>query len=109
MRGRIALVVFMPLCALAVLLAAVRYVWCIVTGSPQGSQLAIAFDRLGNTAINGDPDETISSRAARARLAKRRWGCILCRLLDSLDSNHCNKSLETRFLKQSSPSKEQHP
>ena len=39
-------------------------------------------------------DETISSRAGKARLAGKRWGCILCRLLDKIDKQHCEKNIE---------------
>lgn len=36
------------------------------------------------------PGMTISARAATARDHGHRWGCILCRLLDWLDANHCD-------------------
>ena len=42
----------------------------------------------------GNPDETISSRAAKARNAGRWWGCIFCRLIDKLDPNHCDDTIE---------------
>lgn len=32
--------------------------------------LAVALDQLGNTLLAGDPDETISKRAGRARAAR---------------------------------------
>lgn len=44
--------------------------------------------------MRGDPDETISSRAAKAKLKGKRWGCILCKALHKLDNNHCEKSIE---------------
>ena len=31
----------------------------------------------------------------RARDGGRRWGCLLCRLLDALDPGHCDKSRGT--------------
>lgn len=55
-------------------------------------RIAIAFDQLMNAATGGNEDETISSRADRARTKRRRWGCLLCRLLDALDTNHCRNS-----------------
>ena len=61
-----------------------RYFWNIL----------IAIDQLANTLLAGDPDETISSRAAKAHKKGKRWGCILCRLLDIVDKNHCEKSVE---------------
>lgn len=59
-----------------------------------GYRVAVAIDQLFNTLLNGDEDETISSRAAKARLKGKRWGCTLCRFLDWLDPNHCANSIE---------------
>lgn len=53
---------------------------------------AIAADQSMNAATGGNEDETISSRAQRARSNGRRWGCILCVILDSIQEDHCNKS-----------------
>ncbi len=77
--SRLALLALLPVLALAPLVALVRYLWSI----------------LVNVAANGHEDETISSRAARARDGRRRWGCLLCRLLDALDSGHCDRSRGT--------------
>lgn len=55
--------------------------------------ILISFDQLGNTFLFGSTDETISSRAYREWKVKgRHWACILCRLLDLIDKNHCEKS-----------------
>jgi hypothetical protein len=54
--------------------------------------IAVGYDQLANVALNGDEDETISSRAHRAAQNGRAWGCVLCKLLDKLDKNHCEKS-----------------
>lgn len=54
----------------------------------------VAVDQYWNAALGGDEDETISSRAAKARIAGRRWGCVFCRLLDAIDRDHCAASLE---------------
>ena len=59
-----------------------------------GRRVAVAIDQLLNALLNGDEDETISSRAAKARLKGKRWGCALCRFLDWLDPNHCTNSIE---------------
>jgi hypothetical protein len=56
--------------------------------------LAVAIDQLLNAVLAGDPDETISSRAHKARLKGRRWGCLLCGLLDALDPGHCARAAE---------------
>lgn len=55
--------------------------------------ILVAFDFLGNAFLAGDPDETISSRAGKARRAGRKWGCILCGFLDKIDKGHCEKYL----------------
>lgn len=54
----------------------------------------IAIDQFGNTLAGGDPDETISSRAAKAQAEGKRWGCILCSLLNRIQQDHCQRSLE---------------
>ena len=51
------------------------------------------LDEGGNTLTGGDPGETISSRAAKARAEGRRWGCVLCRFLDWVQKDHCATSL----------------
>jgi hypothetical protein len=56
--------------------------------------LLVSLDQLLNTATWGDPDETVSSRAAKAARKGERWGCVLCRLLHKLDPNHCEKNIE---------------
>ena len=59
-----------------------------------GRRVAVAIDQLFNALFGGDEDETISSRAAKARMKGKRWGCLLCRFLDWLDPNHCTNSIE---------------
>lgn len=56
--------------------------------------LLISADQFFNTVLGGNPDETISSRAAKAKLQGKQWGCVLCKLLDKFDKNHCDKSIE---------------
>ncbi|MYM70541.1 hypothetical protein GTP45_27565 [Pseudoduganella sp. FT55W] len=64
----------------------------IVTGSDRYWRIARGYDRVGNAATGGLDTETVSSRASRARKEGRRWGCILCRILDRIDPDHCSKS-----------------
>ncbi|WCD56178.1 hypothetical protein [Caulobacter phage KSC] len=61
-----------------------RYIW----------NLLIALDQLLNTLLAGNPDETLSSRAHKASLKGKAWGCILCKLLNFIDKNHCAESVE---------------
>ena len=43
---------------------------------------------------SGSEDETVSSRAGKAAQSGRRWGCILCRMLDWFDPGHCARNIE---------------
>lgn len=90
--SRVVLLLLIPALTLAPLLALVRYLWAIFTNPARATRIAIGYDQLVNVAANGHEDETISSRADRARSQGRRWGCVLCRLLDSLDPDHCKNS-----------------
>lgn len=69
-----------------------RMLFCVASAPDKAKDIAVALDRAGNAAINGNNTETISSRANRARTEGRRWGCVLCRLLDALSPNHCRDS-----------------
>ena len=91
---RVRLVALMPLLALAPVVAFARYCWAICTNPARAWRIAVGFDQLANVAANGDEDETISSRAEKARRKGRRWGCVLCRVLDWLDKDHCKNSIE---------------
>lgn len=53
----------------------------------------VLLDEAGNTLLGGSPNETISERSAKARNAGRRWGCILCALLDRISLGHCERAL----------------
>ena len=82
------------LCNLASLVSSIWMLAAILAGAERRAwPLAISHDQLANTAFGGDPDETISSRAGMARRDGKRWACILCRLLDRFDPNHCEKSI----------------
>lgn len=57
-------------------------------------RLFVAADQLLNVVFGGDEDETISSRIAKDARRGHRFACVLCRVLDWLDPDHCEKSLE---------------
>ena len=57
-------------------------------------RILISIDQLANTILGGNEDETISSRAAKSKLSGKKWGCVLCKLLNKIDKNHCEKSIE---------------
>ena len=72
-----------------------RYLWAIVTNPTRALEIAIVLDRLGNTAANGADSETISSRAGRGQIEGQKWACILCKVLDRIQKNHCKDSIGT--------------
>lgn len=97
MVTRLILAALWLLCVCASALTAVRMLWAILVAPERAWRLAVAHDQLANASLNGHEDETISSRAARAKQNGKRWGCVLCRLLDVLDRGHCERNMETRF------------
>jgi len=77
---------------------AVASIWMLLAAlaNPWGDRawhIAIAWDQLFNATTGGSEDETLSSRAGRARRRGARWGCVLCRFLDWLDPGHCERSI----------------
>lgn len=94
-KTRLILLALVPLLLAVTVLWWVRYLWSVAFSPPRAWKLAISQDQNGNSALNGDEDKTISHRAALARRAGRRWGCVLCRVLDAIDPNHCDKSVGT--------------
>jgi hypothetical protein len=77
-------------CALGDLLSLFWMLGALLADSPRFWRGALAKDQAVNAAcMNGNEDETISSRAARAAARGERWGCVLCKLLDKIDRNHC--------------------
>lgn len=95
MVSRIAQAVALLLvCALAACLGLVWMFCAVLANSTRGHRLAVSFDQLANTAFGGHEDETISSRAGKARLKGRRWGCVLCKWLDWFDPDHCATNIE---------------
>lgn len=60
---------------------------------PYIKNVLIAFDRLGNTIIAGDPDETISARAGRLR-NRNSVAKTLADVLDWIQPNHVQRAIE---------------
>lgn len=61
--------------------------------SPRWWRVAVGKDQTGNAALGGSEDETLSSRAGRAAERGERWGCVLCKILDYVNKDHCKKSI----------------
>lgn len=89
---RLRLLLLWPACVAASTLSLLLMLVHIVTNPMRAWVQAVSQDQNVNAAFGGNPDETISSRANRARLAGRSWGCILCRFLDLFEKNHCQLS-----------------
>lgn len=90
--NRLTLFAIWLLCQLAFIVASLWMLVAIVTGSPRAWRLAVAFDQLANAATGGNEDETISSRAWRGTQEGRKGWCLLCRLLDRFQKDHCRDS-----------------
>lgn len=82
------------LSALAAMLGLVWMFFALVVNSDRALRLAVSYDQVANTAFGGDEDETISSRAGKAARQGKRWGCVLCSLLDWFQPNHCENNIE---------------
>lgn len=54
--------------------------------------LLVLIDVMVNRLFNGRV-ETISSRAGRAMASGKKWGCILCRILDDIQKDHCANAM----------------
>lgn len=91
MRCLTLLILFVA-CQAAHLIASLWMLAAIIAGSPRAWRIIVAYDRVGNATTGGADTETISSRANRGRGEGRRTWCLLCRLLDRLDPDHCKRS-----------------
>ena len=89
---RLYLILLLPVLLLALAWWVVKYLWAIAFAPSHAWDLAVSADQLANAAFNGNVDETISSRAGRHK-NNEKWACLLCKLLDKLDPNHCEKSI----------------
>ncbi len=95
MVRRIALgLVLLLLCAFVALVALGWMFFAVLGNSTRAWRLAVSFDQLANTAFGGSEDETISSRAGKAARQGKRWGCLLCGLLNRFEPDHCEKNIE---------------
>jgi hypothetical protein len=52
----------------------------------------IGLDMFMNVLTDGDPDETISSRSARAAEKGRKWGIFMSKFLDEFQKDHGAKA-----------------
>ncbi len=57
-------------------------------------RLFVSLDQLVNVIFAGDEDETVSSRIAKDVRRGRKFACVLCKILDWIDPDHCEKAIE---------------
>ena len=89
---RIAILFILIVCQLVVIAAIPRALWSLVFAPDKAFDLACGYDLLGNIVTNGQIGDYISSRAYRAMQEQREWGCVLCKLLDWIQVDHCKNS-----------------
>lgn len=59
-----------------------------------GRNLLVLLDEAVNVVVLwGNPHESISQHAAFSARDGRRWGCVLCRVLDWFQPNHCANAI----------------
>lgn len=91
---RLALIVLSPILALGLVYIAIRYLVFTFINPEKALHIALMIDETTNVSANGRVDETISARAAKAQIAGRKWGCVLCKILDAIQKNHCANALK---------------
>lgn len=91
---RIYLLLVSPLVMVAALIALVGFFLAILYDTRVAWSTANSIDQSANAALKGDCDESLSSRAGKARRRGDAWGCILCKLLDAIVPNHCEDAIE---------------
>jgi hypothetical protein len=57
-------------------------------------RIFVSLDQLANTFLNGDEDETISSRMGKKARKGDKFAKCFCWALDKVDKDHCEKSIE---------------
>lgn len=90
--GRLSMLLIYPVCVLAAIVMLFWLPVAILLKSRRSVRIMIAADRMANAVFGGDDRETISSRAWRGTQEGVKGWCLLCRLLDALDREHCRRS-----------------
>jgi hypothetical protein len=92
MPTRIQMVFIYPFIVLACLLAVLWLPVAIALGSDRAPRIMIAADRMANTVFGGQAYETISSRSYRGQREGVKVWCVLCKILNVVEKDHCKKS-----------------
>ena len=85
------------LCAMCVLcmpiLAVVMVGQSLIGSIDRALRMAVALDQCGNAALGGSEDETISSRAWRAKQQGEPYGALAVWIIDAgFGAGHCQQS-----------------
>jgi hypothetical protein len=91
-KSRLASIGLFAVCLLGMVVIIPMHLFWALFKPERAIGIAAQIDRAANGALRGNPRETISSRANRARVHRKRWGCLLCNLLDWFKEGHCEDS-----------------
>lgn len=86
------LLTFWVLCSISFLIISFINLVRIMLGDTSVWESVVTTDRLFNKALGGDIRETLSSRAHRGSLEGIAHWCVLCKILDKIQTDHCKKS-----------------
>lgn len=90
--------ILISLWLLLLLALPIKLLWWLglsIAGHDRARRVLVGEDQVYNALAGGSEDETISSRAAKAKRRGRRWAIVLCWVLDKIDPGHCERSIET--------------
>ncbi len=92
---RLGLLVIWLGCGLGALVSWLWMLCAIPFATQRAWRLALGFDRVSSAATGGLDTETISSRAGRGEREGIWYWCLLCRMLDWIQKDHCKNSIGT--------------
>jgi hypothetical protein len=67
--------------------------WDLLSGSLRFWRILVGIDCAASATFGGSGKNTISLRAGLAARKGKRWGCLLCRLLDKAQPGHCESAI----------------
>lgn len=65
------------------------WLYAIVFDDERAWNMMVAYDRFANSALNGDPKQTLSERAYYGMKNGSIPWCLFCRLLSVFHKDHC--------------------
>lgn len=93
MKKRLILLGLWLLCGVGGLLVWLYQLTQVVWATDRCWRMCLQWDDLGNAALGGQPDETLSTKCALACRQGKWWGRLACRLLDAVDPGHCAQAV----------------